>query len=151
MDFCFIFVGLLVNFLKSGGVAWSSSQHRSLPLQGSRVWISAFPSFFAVVTATMLSWQPVNDSTTKRNAAARRGAWMKAGAAKQDGLTGRGKWNGIRETINRFQNFGYLFRNDFTSLSFNFRNGDGTGNEKSFPLSLPEGNTIYKKNFLKSC
>ena len=29
-----------------------------------------------------------------------------------------------------------LFRNDFTSLSFNFRNGDGTGNEKLFPLSL---------------
>ena len=35
-------------------------------------------------------------------------------------------------------NIGYPFRNDFTSLSFNFRNGDGTGNEKSFPVSLPQ-------------
>ena len=41
--------------------------------------------------------------------------------------------------INRLQNIGYPVRNEFTSLSFNFRNGDGTGNEKSFPLSLPPG------------
>ena len=32
---------------------------------------------------------------------------------------------------------GYPFRNDFTSLLFNFRNGDGIGNEKLFPVSLP--------------
>ena len=39
-------------------MAWSSGQRRSLPLQGSRVRISALPSFFAVVTAMMLRWQP---------------------------------------------------------------------------------------------
>ena len=31
---------------------------------------------------------------------------------------------------NRLQNIGYPFGNDFTSLSFNFRNGDGIGNKK---------------------
>ena len=40
------------------GVAWSSGQHRSMLLQGLRVHIQAIPSFFAVVTATMLRWQP---------------------------------------------------------------------------------------------
>ena len=34
---------------------------------------------------------------------------------------------------------GYPKRNDFLSLSFTFRNGNGTGNEKSFPLSLSDG------------
>ena len=43
--------------------------------------------------------------------------------------------------VNRLQNIGYPLRNDFTQLSFNFRNGNGTGNEKSFPLSLPTGRT----------
>ena len=44
--------------IKRGGVAWSSGQYRSLPLQGSRVHIPAIPSFFAAVTAMMLRWQP---------------------------------------------------------------------------------------------
>ena len=42
---------------------------------------------------------------------------------------------------------GYPFRNDFTSLLFNFRNGDGTGNEKSFPLSLHQAQGIIKINY----
>ena len=42
----------------TGGMEWSSGQHRSLPLQGWRVHIPAIPSFFALVTATMLHWQP---------------------------------------------------------------------------------------------
>ena len=46
------------------------------------------------------------------------------------------------EYINRLQNIGYPFRNDFTKLSFNFRNGDGTGNKKSFPVSLPSRSII---------
>ena len=37
---------------------------------------------------------------------------------------------------NRLKNIKYPLRNDFTSLSFNFRKGDGIGNEKSFPVSL---------------
>ena len=53
--------------------------------------------------------------------------------------------SGTRKQKNGLQNIGYPFRNDFTSFSFNFRNGDGTGNKKLFPLSLLEG-TKLKKN-----
>ena len=34
-------------------------------------------------------------------------------------------------------------------MSFNFRNGDGTGNEKSFPLSLPERNLLPLAPYLE--
>ena len=58
--------------LKNSGASWSSGIIHHPRRQGSKVRIPALPSFFAVVTAMMLRWQPQNGSTTKRNAAARR-------------------------------------------------------------------------------
>ena len=65
-----------------GGVAWSSGQHRSLPLQRSRVHIPAIPSFFAVVIATMLRWQLKRFNYGSGTPQARRGGLNEGGRSE---------------------------------------------------------------------
>ena len=94
------------SWLFYGGVAWSSGQHRSLPLQGSRVHIPALPSFFAVVTATMLRWQPKQFNYGSGTPQSKKcGAWMKAGAAKTRWIDRQGKveWNKRNNYLVRFE------------------------------------------------
>ena len=82
------------------GVAWSSGQRRSLPLQGSRVQISALLSLFAVVTATMLRWQPKEFNYGSGTPQARRVGperrrerrRKREGPAGESGMNADGEW-----------------------------------------------------------